>query len=69
MVEELEKPISEKQKDRMSERINELYNEGVLKVRDWMAIYDVFISACNAEEARTYEELLTDSISGGDAEC
>lgn len=70
MEEELNKVIDEEKRDGLIKRINELYDEGILKIRDWMAIYDVFIAACNRETAESYEKYVIDSIGegSGDAE-
>ena len=72
MEEELNKVIDEEKRDALIKRINELYSEGVLKIRDWMAIYDVFIAACNREAANAYENYMLHSLEEdgdeGDAE-
>lgn len=69
MEEELNKVIDEDKRDGLIKRINELYDNGVLKVRDWMAIYEVFIAACNREAAESYERYMINSVSeDGDEE-
>ena len=69
MEEELNKVIDEAKRDGLIRRINELYDNGVLKIRDWMAIYEVFIAACNREAAESFEKYMINSISEeGDAE-
>lgn len=69
MEEELNKVIDEEKRDGLIKRINELYDNGVLKIRDWIAIYEVFIAACNREKAESFEKYMINSISEeGDAE-
>ena len=69
MTEELEKVISEKQRDQLVGRIMEAYDEGVLRIRDWIAIYDLLIDAFERESAETMEKIIADRINAeGDAE-
>ena len=62
MTEELEKRIDEEKRDQLVRRINELYEEGVLRIRDWMAMYEILINACQREEAETMERIIEDRI-------
>lgn len=62
MTEELEKRIDEEKRDQLVRRINELYEEGVLRIRDWMAMYEILIDACQREEAETMERIIEDRI-------
>lgn len=62
MTEELEKQIDEEKRDQLVRRINELYEEGVLRIRDWMAMYEILINACQREEAETMERIIEDRI-------
>ena len=62
MTEELEKQIDEEKRDQLVRRINELYEEGVLRIRDWMAMYEILINACQRDEAETMERIIEDRI-------
>lgn len=62
MTEELSKRITEEQRDQLIGRINELYDEGVLRIRDWCAMYDIMLEACERDKAETYEELVMNRI-------
>ena len=62
MTEELEKRIDEEKRDQLVRRINELYEEGVLRIRDWMEMYEILINACQREEAETMERIIEDRI-------
>ena len=62
MEDELNKAISEEQRDQLIFRIKDLYEEGVLKIRDWMAMYEILIDACEREEAETMERIIADRI-------
>lgn len=72
MEEHLNEKIDEEKRDQLIRRINELYESGVLKIRDWMAIYEIFINACNREAANAYEDymlhILEEDVDEGDAE-
>lgn len=69
MTEELEKRIDEEKRDQLVRRINELYEEGVLRIRDWMAMYEILINACQREEAETMENIIAGRINAeGDEE-
>ena len=68
MEEHLNEKIDEEKRDQLIRRINELYESGVLKIRDWMAIYDIFIEACNREAANAYEDYMLHSLEEGDTE-
>ena len=68
MTEELEKRIDEEKRDQLVRRINELYEEGVLRIRDWMAMYEILINACQREEAETMERIMMDSFRDSDEE-
>lgn len=68
MTEELEKRISEAQRDKLIERINGLYNEGVIRIQDWMAIYEILLAACERDKAETYEQIIIERLNGSDAE-
>lgn len=62
MEDELNKRISEEQRDQLVGRINELYENGVLRVRDWMGMYDIMLEACERDKAETYEEIIKGRI-------
>ena len=68
MEERLNERIDETKRDQLIGRINELYDQGVLKIRDWMAIYEILISACDRGAAEAYEQYVVDSIEDGDDE-
>lgn len=62
MEKELNKVISEEQRDQLIVRINELYDNGVLKIRDWIAMYDLMLEACERDSIATYEQIVEASI-------
>ena len=62
MEEELQKKISEEQRDQLIGRICSLYDEGVLRIRDWMAMYDLMLEACERERSETLETMITERI-------
>lgn len=62
MEERLETRIDEEKKDQLIGRIEQLYAEGVLRVRDWIAIYDIMLEACERDKAETLEDILVDSL-------
>ena len=62
MEEELNRCISEEQRDQLIGRINELYDNGVLRMRDWIGMYDIMLEACERDEAETYENIITGRI-------
>lgn len=62
MEEELNKRISEEQRDQLIGRINELYENGVLRMRDWIGMYDIMLESCERDRAETYEEIITGRI-------
>ena len=62
MEERLNEAIDEEKRDQLIRWINELYDNGVLKIRDWMSIYDILVNACEREAAIAYENLMTESI-------
>ena len=70
MEEELNKRITETQRDQLINRINQLYDEGVIRIRDWMAMYDIMLEACKRDKAETMEKYIEECLKpeGGDAE-
>ena len=62
MTEELEKRIDDEKFEHLITRIREAHEEGVLKIRDWMAMYEILIAACEREEAETMERIIEDRI-------
>lgn len=62
MEEELQKEISDEQYERLIGRIREAHAEGVLKIRDWIAMYDLLVDAYEREKAETMERIITDRI-------
>ena len=62
MVERLESRIDQEKKDQLVMRIEQLYAEGVLRVRDWLKMYDIMLEACERDKAETLEEILVDSL-------
>lgn len=70
MEEELNKRITETQRDQLINRINQLYDEGVIRVRDWMAMYDIMLEACERDKAETVEKYIEECLNpeGGDTE-
>lgn len=63
MEERLNERIDEEKRDQLIGRINELYDNGVLKIRDWMAIYEIMVNACDREAAEVFEKCIIDSLS------
>ena len=70
MEEELNKRITDEQRDQLINRINQLYDEGVMRVRDWMAMYDIMLEACERDKAETMEKYIEECLKpeGGDTE-
>ena len=68
MEERLNEKIDEVKRDQLLRRINELYDAGVLKIRDWMSIYDILVNACERESAEAYERYMIDSLSEDDGD-
>ena len=69
MSEELEKKLSDEKVEQMIGRICDAHAKGILKIRDWMSIYDILIDACEREKADTLERYLADQFkSESDAE-
>lgn len=62
MTEELEKQIDDEKFEQLIRRIRDAHDEGILKIRDWMAMYEILINACQREEAETMEKIITDRI-------
>ena len=69
MSEELEKRIDEKKRDQLIMRINQVYEAGAIRVRDWMAMYDILLEACERDKAETLERYLAECLKGDDEEC
>ena len=69
MEERLNEKIDEGKRDQLIRRINELYEGGVLKIRDWMAMYEIMIDACEREKAVTMEQYLMHSLEEGDEDA
>ena len=53
-----EAAIPQDKREQLIGRITQLTEEGILKERDWFAIYDILLNACEREKARTVEEYL-----------
>lgn len=53
-----EDDIPQDKRKQLVRRVKELVREGILKERDWVAIYDILLNACEREKARTVEQLL-----------
>lgn len=69
MTEELGKKISEEQLDQLIRRIKELYDMGVLRISDWIGMYNIMVEACARDKAETYESIIINSFNGdGDDE-
>lgn len=62
MEDELNKVISDEQYDQLIGRIREAHEEGVLKIRDWMGMYELLIGAFEREKAETMERIIEDRI-------
>ena len=62
MSEELEKQLDEEKLEHLLMRIREVYDNGALKIRDWMAMYELLIDACEREKAATLESILIESL-------
>ena len=69
MTDELEKVLDEEKYNQLIRRITELYEQGTLKIRDWMAMYDILLAALERDKAETFELLMESRINGeGDQE-
>lgn len=62
MEEHLQTKISDEHRDLLIGRINELCDKGVLRMRDWIAMYDLMLEACERDKAETLEEYLTETL-------
>lgn len=62
MSEELEKQLDEEKLEHLVTRIREVYDNGALKIRDWIAMYELLIDACEREKAATMEKILIDCL-------
>ena len=62
MTEELEKRIDDEKFEHLITRIREAHEEGVLKIRDWMAMYEILIDACEREQAAAMEQYIMHSL-------
>lgn len=62
MEDELNKVISDEQCDQLIGRIREAHEECVLKIRDWMGMYELLIGAFEREKAETMERIIEDRI-------
>lgn len=62
MEERLNERISEEQRDQLIGRIINLCDNGVMRKRDWMAMYDIMLEACERDKAETLEEYLTETL-------
>lgn len=62
MEDELNKVISDEQYDQLIGRIREAHEEGVLRIRDWMGMYELLIGAFEREKAETMERIIEDRI-------
>ena len=69
MEEELDKCITEEQRDKLIGKIHWMYDEGVMRIRDWMAMYEIMIDACEREKAVTMEQYLMHSLEEGDEDA
>lgn len=69
---ELNDRVSEEKFDQLIARLKIVYENGALRNRDWLAIYDIMLKACERDEAETLENYLAESlkcdVEGGDAE-
>ena len=62
MEDELNKVISDEQYDQLIGRIREAHEEGVLKICDWIGMYELLIGAFEREKAETIERIITDRL-------
>ena len=62
MEDELNKVISDEQYDQLIGRIREAHEEGVLKIRDWIAMYELLIDAFEREKAETIETIIAERL-------
>ena len=66
--EELDRKLTDEKKTQLIQRVTESVNDGVLNIRDWMAIYEILLEAHRRAEAEIAERILEESLRG-DAEC
>ena len=62
MSEELEQRIDEEKLEQLVGRIREAYENGLLRISDWLAMYEILINACERDKAETMEEYLADAL-------
>ena len=69
MTYELEQRIDDEKCEQLIARIREAHGNGALKIRDWIAMYDLLIEACEREKAEALEDYITEQInSEGDVQ-
>lgn len=61
-MEEME--LTQEKRDQLIRRVTEVANEGVLKLPDWLAIYDILLEALAREEVVALEDYLIESLNG-----
>lgn len=65
MEERLDAELTEEKRDQLIQRITDLTRDKILRTRDWIAIYDVLLNACEREEAAEKEKMLEAQIRNG----
>lgn len=62
MEERLQTRISDEQRDQLIGRINELHANGILRIRDWIGIYNLLLEACQRDKAEALEAYLSEAL-------
>lgn len=61
--------LTEEKKAQLLMRVQEALDNDILDKTDWLKIYDILLEATHREATAVYEEMLNESINGGDEEC
>jgi hypothetical protein len=66
----MEDKVSEEKRDELIGRIRKLCDNGTMRIRDWRAMYDIMLEACERAEAEAFERYMEDVVNsdGGDAQ-
>ncbi len=54
--------LTQEKKEQLIRRVTEATESGVLKMQDWIAIYDILLEACHREEIATIEQYMIDCL-------
>ena len=61
-VAELSDKITDEKLEQLIGRLRQLHAEGTLRNRDWMAMYDIMLEACERDKAETLEQYIAERL-------